>query len=158
MFGNAFHTIRAASTKNVGFFLDNITGAEYIIEVGNALVERGYSCTLFTLGLTYPVGNFGTQQMDNAWEFEGYCFTFDFGLATYLTRCPRQKKIYLYDECLWKKMGVYLYDTVYNVYMHKRLQILTSIAYKDIIEKVWKTPIVIENFTAEELEKKCLNN
>ncbi len=149
---NSLQIIREVSAKNIAFAVDDTAGFAYN-NIANDLASMGYPISLFAFEHNpMPRNRLAVQQMKHLWGWAGTVFCFDLGIATFLKNCPHQKKIYLFDNSLlWTKLRQYYYSTVADVYLNKRINILTTPDKAQFIENIWKKPTVIENFTSEEI-------
>ena len=155
---NSREIIREAQRKNIAFALETNDSIEQIITLGNQLVQENYNVTLFSLSnvesQTVPL--FDIHQMSNIFLYSGTVLCFNLGVAIYLTKCGGQKRIFLVDQnMLWTQLSQYYYDTVADIYLNPRLQIITNSQNAKTIERIWKKPQIIEIFSVQELEKCC---
>lgn len=134
--------IREVSDKNIGFVVKRAADAKPLIQLGNMLIRRNHPVTMFVLedSLTPEIPMFAVEQMNHLWGFSGHVFVFDLDLAAFACKCPLRKKIYFLDNLHWTKLGLCLYSSVAEVYLHDRLTILTTSDNHAKVEKVWKPP------------------
>ena len=153
---NSLKIIRETALKNIAFAVDDVAGFAYT-NIAEQLAALELPVCIFAFEHSpIKAPQLSIQQMKHAWGWSGTIFCFDLGIAHFLANCPHQKKIYLFDDkLLWTQLKRYYYSTVADVYLHNRINILTTPDKAQIIENVWKKPTVIENFTSEVICQIC---